>query len=582
MTELDPSTDDLARALRAPGTATELADEERYLAMFRETVDAPPAEVRTLPRRIGRLGVGGTAVVVTVALTSGVAAAYTGHLPDPVQRLAHTVIGAPAPDPDPVHRHSRTTSQPGATLIPQPSPSAGSTAPPTPSAGATPGGSPTSTPGLLGGGTYPTPTSDPAGTSGPSARRPRARARRAPPAPSRRAGRCPVRRTASPWATGSLSPGCSPTPTVRRSPTTRPRSRCGARGDGAPWARPPRTRPGNATFTGAPPLPRSAVFRWRTDHRVHSAPWWVRLVPTLAATAEVDAGATVSVTTAGARGGDRVELSKRTPLGLVAVRRGRLDATGAITFVVTPRHRTAYVVRLLPTSRHAAARARVVVGASRGRRADGARPDPSGRGRRHHRGQRGRLGSRRQRPAEPPRGAPAAYADPLARGRARALRRRRLRLADDPADRGDRALPPADRPPGAQPGLAGGGGARGVGVGGPERVFGDRRRCRAGWAARRRGRPAPRARRRRHREGRPHHAGGEKTGARSSRCPRAAPGRRTSCGCRPPGGTGSRARGPSSRKPPEQAAEPPPSGDRQDVVVGRGRQVVEPRPDPQR
>src|SRR4249919_1920529 len=98
MTELDPSTEDLARALRAPGTTTELQDEERYLGMFREVANgAPPATVRSLPRRIGRLGAGGTAVVVTVALTSGVAAAYTGHLPDPVQQLAHSVIGAPAP-----------------------------------------------------------------------------------------------------------------------------------------------------------------------------------------------------------------------------------------------------------------------------------------------------------------------------------------------------------------------------------------------------------------------------------------------------------------------------------------------------
>ena len=113
MTELDPSTEDLARALRAPGTATELQDEERYLAMFREANGAPPPPVRSLPRRVGRLGAGGTAVVVTVALTSGVAAAYTGHLPDPVQELAHSVIGAPAPDSGPTHHHGRTAAAAG-------------------------------------------------------------------------------------------------------------------------------------------------------------------------------------------------------------------------------------------------------------------------------------------------------------------------------------------------------------------------------------------------------------------------------------------------------------------------------------
>ena len=91
--------DDLVRALRAPGTAAELADEEQYVAAFREARGST-SKVRSLPRRtIGRLGAGGTAVVVTVALTSGMAAAYTGHLPDPVQQIAHSVIGAPAPAP---------------------------------------------------------------------------------------------------------------------------------------------------------------------------------------------------------------------------------------------------------------------------------------------------------------------------------------------------------------------------------------------------------------------------------------------------------------------------------------------------
>ena len=93
--------DDLVRALRAPGTATELAEQEQYVGAFRE---AGRSTVRSLPRRAaGRLGAGGTAVVVTVALTSGVAAAYTGNLPDPVQQVAHSVIGAPAPDTDARH-----------------------------------------------------------------------------------------------------------------------------------------------------------------------------------------------------------------------------------------------------------------------------------------------------------------------------------------------------------------------------------------------------------------------------------------------------------------------------------------------
>src|SRR3954467_3131627 len=102
MTENDDpagwTDDDLVRALRAPGTATELADQEQYVAAFRE---ARGPIVRSLPRRAaGRFGAGGTAGVVTVALTSGGAAAFTGHLPDPVQQVVHSVTGGVAPDAD--------------------------------------------------------------------------------------------------------------------------------------------------------------------------------------------------------------------------------------------------------------------------------------------------------------------------------------------------------------------------------------------------------------------------------------------------------------------------------------------------
>ena len=173
--------DDLVRALRAPGTAVELAEEEQYVAAFRGARGATP-KVRSLPRRAaGRLGAGGTAVVVTVALTSGVAAAYTGHLPDPVQQIAHSVIGAPAPD----STASRTDTGPakrGQVLAPLPSgstatsePSAGTTAPTTPAATSAPTSAPgsgstrlpdpSSSPGAAG----PTsgPTDDPSATSTP-------------------------------------------------------------------------------------------------------------------------------------------------------------------------------------------------------------------------------------------------------------------------------------------------------------------------------------------------------------------------------------------------------------------------------
>src|SRR5262245_8603692 len=132
--------DDLVRALRAPGTAAELADQEQYVAAFR---DAGASTVRSLPRRAaGRLGAGGTAVVVTVALTSGVAAAYTGHLPDPVQQIAHTVIGAPAPDPATGARTPASSPRGGAVAPPSASASSSS-----PSPGSTSTDAPDSTPG---------------------------------------------------------------------------------------------------------------------------------------------------------------------------------------------------------------------------------------------------------------------------------------------------------------------------------------------------------------------------------------------------------------------------------------------------
>src|SRR5215212_6521076 len=92
--------DDLVRALRAPGRPSELAGEERYVAAFR-AARTSRGNVSPLRRGVRRLGTGGTAIVVAVGLSSGVAAAaYTNHLPDPVQRAVHEVLGAPAPETD--------------------------------------------------------------------------------------------------------------------------------------------------------------------------------------------------------------------------------------------------------------------------------------------------------------------------------------------------------------------------------------------------------------------------------------------------------------------------------------------------
>lgn len=94
----------LVRALRAPGTAAELAGEEQVLAAFR---DQHAGRRRRGPGRVvGRIGAGGTALVAALALTGGVAAAaYNQALPDRVQAFAHDALGGlgvpPARTPDP-------------------------------------------------------------------------------------------------------------------------------------------------------------------------------------------------------------------------------------------------------------------------------------------------------------------------------------------------------------------------------------------------------------------------------------------------------------------------------------------------
>jgi hypothetical protein len=368
MTEQDDRyDDDLIRALRAPGTDTELANQERYVAAFRA---ASTSRVRSLPRRtVGRLGAGGTAVVVTVALTSGVAAAYTGHLPDPVQRLAHTVIGAPAPDLDPGHH---------------------SPAPPAPPAdagrdhrrgiaGATSTTGPTQAPSSDAGLPTPAPTS-PAGAAGTTDTR----------------GAQPTSPTGGPSSGPAGQPSVSTTGSSGGSPASAmsmsaPTHRVGvgqtlgltglvtdASGTALPgravvlqargplrWRRVAESTTdssGAATAT-TPAITRSTRFRWKAAPGVTSIPWIVRMVPTLTLSAQV--GGTTTTLTATADGtvaGDRFRVFKRVGGRITPLGRHQLEGSGTADVVVrTPRRRTTYVVRLVATPRHTAARARVQV-----------------------------------------------------------------------------------------------------------------------------------------------------------------------------------------------------------------------------
>jgi hypothetical protein len=119
---------------------------------------------------------------------------------------------------------------------------------------------------------------------------------------------------------------------------------------------------GAVVFT-TPALTRSARFRLRTEHGVHSAPWLVRMVPTLATSVTVGGtSTTVSGSCQGCRAGDRVELFRWVDHQPRLVRRGRLDASATVALeVATPARTNRYAVRLLATPRHTAAHARFAI-----------------------------------------------------------------------------------------------------------------------------------------------------------------------------------------------------------------------------
>jgi len=154
-----PGVDRLFRTLTAGGTSAELAGEHDALAMFRTNV-GPPAGPAAVPAGFApstrvfrfpvRWGVRLAAVAAAVAVGGTAAAAYAAVLPQPVQHLAHSMLGfAGVPDrqgssaPGTSGRHGPSPQQPhpvqaGSTPATTPSGSpagATGTASPTPGAG---------------------------------------------------------------------------------------------------------------------------------------------------------------------------------------------------------------------------------------------------------------------------------------------------------------------------------------------------------------------------------------------------------------------------------------------------------------
>jgi hypothetical protein len=369
---------ELVKALRAPGLDDELTDEQRFLAAFRETAgpSSGPSGAGRKPTSISarRLGAGGTAVVVAVALSGGVAAAYTGNLPDPVQQFAHTVIGAPAPDPE----TPRAKSGPGGDGSRDPAaPATGSTAPASPSS--PPSSSPT--PG------------EPSPSSGGHSGRPSD-------GPSSKPA------VGDPGTSPSTSPSDSPTP-VPDPPAAVSMSAAShlvgygttmslaghlTTADGTPvaghriallvhdasgWSVVLKTTTDSAgdVVTLSRPVTGLQRYRWRVRGHVRSEGWRVRVDSTVAASAEPGtATTTIRATAVGAHTGDTVELyrwlgGQPTMVGQAAVN----DAGEAAFEVPTPKRRKVFVVRLVATPDHTAARAKAVVKPPKGEPA----PEPS-------------------------------------------------------------------------------------------------------------------------------------------------------------------------------------------------------------
>ncbi|WP_418063573.1 hypothetical protein [Pimelobacter simplex] len=117
----------LVRALRAPGTPSELGGEEQVLAAFREQHGGGRRRRRGPGRVVGRIGTGGTALITAIALTGGgvAAAAYNQALPDRVQAFAHDALGGLGVPPARTREPARPPSDPAAE-----SPRAGSTVTP--------------------------------------------------------------------------------------------------------------------------------------------------------------------------------------------------------------------------------------------------------------------------------------------------------------------------------------------------------------------------------------------------------------------------------------------------------------------
>lgn len=421
---------DLVRALTAPPTADELADEVVYRALFRAEGPTRLAGVTVLRpvsgRTVRRVGAASTLAVAFALAGAGVAAAaYSSHLPAPVQGAFHRVlgpVGVPAADPPRATERAATDHagppQPEAPVAPAPAdpttaptaepsalPTAEPSAEPEPTATATVDTSPDGSPAVTPSGTS-VPLPVPTGATAPSTptSSPATEASASPtPTPTGSPSQTPsISPTSSPTSDPSAS--STPTPTPTPTPTLSPTPAAPAEVSIAA-AVGHRVAPGQTTvFSGVvsaadgSPVPNARVvlqehtgFGWRdvgagltaedgsvslasqpasrtARYRIkvqdlHSQAWRLVLRPTLTASASTSgAVTTVTVTVSGGRAGSPALLMTRRDGEQVVVTSGSLAANGRIRFEVpAPTVQSWYAVRLTPSATHAGASTRVLV-----------------------------------------------------------------------------------------------------------------------------------------------------------------------------------------------------------------------------
>lgn len=353
---LDPAVDELFHALTSEPTPAELSGEQSALAMFRANISSPasPAtapittggagaeakpSVTRLFRRSPGWGIRLAAAVVIVLAVAMASAAYTAVLPQPVQLLAHQVLGfAGVPNPPRSghpggsggHHHGMPTSG---------------------RSGSSPGHA---TPG----------SSAPGGTSGPSAHKSATPSASPTPSPSAATGRAQL----------SASASSAEIPAGSQVVIDGQLTRSGAGVQGVTVQLIERfvghrfwhlagtgqtTADGNVAVTVSA-VPANAVFRLRVPHVAHSASVLVTVVPQVTATLIKGAAGlrdVLAVSTQYAHPGNVVRLEVQTGGGWTYLRQRRLNGAGKTAFVLSGRRLKNREVRvvLLATARHAAA-----------------------------------------------------------------------------------------------------------------------------------------------------------------------------------------------------------------------------------